>query len=1258
MCCKSFAGIYAIVLLSASPVWATEKSSLTPAHPSAVLSVSATDNQTAVEEDGGASPDQAIARPKQRVFNPLTERTAVTAWPSQESASESSTPASPFTEEAVGRCVLDCEPNEGEPNCYDGYDDTYNSGCLYWPGNFLPLQIGDTICGTSGTYVPAGWPFTQPALDYYSITVTEDTELTITIYAEFIANAGLSAPHPSLFCEGPKQRIELLEWLTPCEEATITRCVPPGTYWFGINPTFGHSIPCDVKYELAVTGQPCQADVPENDTCDNATEVSIPSTTVGDLLFAQPDELPDCMIDQSGVGVWYEVTGTGNKITASTCSPNVASNTRVSVYCGSCDGLFCVAGNEWDKECPFQGSAVSWCSVPNEKYYIRLTGNSSDTQYEFTVTDDGQSCTTPASCAPVSTDCRPGDIPEWEPVCQDEYVDTYNGGCDGVPSVFQSTAFDETVCGTSGVYWRDSQPIPETDWYEVVVTEDTLLTWAVQAEFHADVVLWDGTSGCDSKIEIDRASSAPYQYAMVSACVPPGTYWLALRPSPAAGITPCGVTYRVTATRSSCTIPTGACCLLDGDCLIVPQNACTTDYQGIYHGDGVSCDDVSCPIYAAADTCFEAVEVTVPSSTLGTTLMATYDNVRMCNDLPPGQGVWFKVTGTGTALAATAYATDTGFAPQIKVYCAGCEVTRCVGADDSGCPFDGPQAFPNTVNWCSEAGVEYLIYVSECIDKGDFWLDVTEGATPCTNPPACEACTPDFVITAPGAWAGTTCGALDDCVDIGNGTYEDHVYELTIPYDGTWVISLCGSSYSTVLGLGTRCCSTDIALIQPTQIPCMQPEFTGFLEAGTYFVSIEGGGWFPMCGDYTLRVFEEGLTCSLECPAGATNEQEACGLQTNEGCELSSPAFETISNGQTVCGTFWSDAFSFGNDWYEIVLDERSVVTWTVDSEVPTLVALPGSMNPGDGDCASLSQQLAHHIISGYCQHATLITDVLPAGTHWFVIGPWLSDQPCEQPYVATVTWEAAPTGACCIHDGSCMPDMLEDECLNLEGHFQGVGTTCNDASCESFYCSASGMCGVYISQMQIADIDHISDCESYAYYADVTTELAVESNYDISVTVPMPTGATESCSVWIDWNQDRIFNDSGELIELIGPWDQPETVFTGNVTVPSDALPGATRLRVRLQWGQDRLPCAEHWSSGEVEDYIVVVAPTVCGDLDGDEDVDFQDYAIFRSAFGGAVDADPPQDYLCDYNDDGVIGMADYAAWVQCYKDYDGGNP
>ena len=48
--------------------------------------------------------------------------------------------------------------------------------------------------------------------------------------------------------------------------------------------------------------------------------------------------------------------------------------------------------------------------------------------------------------------CPPEAIAEGEPNVVDEYVDTYNGGCNSTPNVFGTITCGQTVCGTAGDY--------------------------------------------------------------------------------------------------------------------------------------------------------------------------------------------------------------------------------------------------------------------------------------------------------------------------------------------------------------------------------------------------------------------------------------------------------------------------------------------------------------------------------------------------------------------------------------------------------------------------------------------------------------------------------------------------------------------------------------------------------------------------------------------------------------------------------------
>src|SRR5690606_7878043 len=79
-----------------------------------------------------------------------------------------------------------------------------------------------------------------------------------------------------------------------------------------------------------------------------------------------------------------------------------------------------------------------------------------------------------------------------------------------------------------------------------------------------------------------------------------------------------------------------------------------------------------------------------------------------------------------------------------------------------------------------------------------------------------------------------------------------------------------------------------------------------------------------------------------------------------------------------------------------------------------------------------------------------------------------------------------------------------------------------------------------------------------------------------------------EAYRVWIDYNQDGDFNDSGEQV-----YNRTRTnvsVVSGSFTVPTSAVNGATRMRVSMKYNASPTAC-EAFAYGEVEDYTVIIS-------------------------------------------------------------------
>ena len=127
-----------------------------------------------------------------------------------------------------------------------------------------------------------------------------------------------------------------------------------------------------------------------------------------------------------------------------------------------------------------------------------------------------------------------------------------------------------------------------------------------------------------------------------------------------------------------------------------------------------------------------------------------------------------------------------------------------------------------------------------------------------------------------------------------------------------------------------------------------------------------------------------------------------------------------------------------------------------------------------------------------------------------------------------------------------------------------------------------------YISRVQLNTINNASGAQFYSDFTGISTTLTKGTQYTITVT-PTWTGTvySEGYAVWIDFNRDGDFVDSGELV-----WSRAATNTTpvsGNFTIPAGAVENATRMRVSMKYNSIPTSC-ESFTYGEVEDYTVVI--------------------------------------------------------------------
>lgn len=127
-----------------------------------------------------------------------------------------------------------------------------------------------------------------------------------------------------------------------------------------------------------------------------------------------------------------------------------------------------------------------------------------------------------------------------------------------------------------------------------------------------------------------------------------------------------------------------------------------------------------------------------------------------------------------------------------------------------------------------------------------------------------------------------------------------------------------------------------------------------------------------------------------------------------------------------------------------------------------------------------------------------------------------------------------------------------------------------------------------YITLVQLGSINNATGASAspyYTYYSSLSTDLIQGSENTITLS-PGTYGSGNNISVWIDYNQNGVF----ETIEKLGNLVIPPTPATGSLTftVPAGATTGTTRMRVREVYANSNFDACSNYTYGETEDYNV----------------------------------------------------------------------
>jgi hypothetical protein len=265
-----------------------------------------------------------------------------------------------------GDCgTTDCQIPAGTSTEAELCGEDLNGGCN--GGAYDPAAIGAEIGGTFWATVDTR------DTDWYELTVTEATEISLEIYS----NIPCFAAVVDAACGGIVGSAT-----TGACPGTTSVCVAPGTYYVVALPSVFESFPCGGTipndYTLKIGGVACDATPPANDTCANAS-VAVEGSNPFDNTFANTDwGVPSCGFN--GVPFTKDVFFTFTPATTGfwsleTCSGSAPFDTGIEVFDGCPDaGGTQIACNDDGAGCAALASSLVFEGTAGVTYTILVGG--------------------------------------------------------------------------------------------------------------------------------------------------------------------------------------------------------------------------------------------------------------------------------------------------------------------------------------------------------------------------------------------------------------------------------------------------------------------------------------------------------------------------------------------------------------------------------------------------------------------------------------------------------------------------------------------------------------------------------------------------------------------------------------------------------------------------------------------------------------------------------------------------------------------
>lgn len=145
------------------------------------------------------------------------------------------------------------------------------------------------------------------------------------------------------------------------------------------------------------------------------------------------------------------------------------------------------------------------------------------------------------------------------------------------------------------------------------------------------------------------------------------------------------------------------------------------------------------------------------------------------------------------------------------------------------------------------------------------------------------------------------------------------------------------------------------------------------------------------------------------------------------------------------------------------------------------------------------------------------------------------------------------------------------------------------------------------ITHVMFAGIDNATsastDSAPHELFLDVEGDVTAGSSYDITLKGNTAGNYTNRFAVFIDWNQDGMFEGENEIIQIEQTIEnstgEDDIAAMQTITVPEDAMEGETRMRIKKIFGETNYldPCSGA-SYGQAEDYTLTVSAMSVNDV------------------------------------------------------------